>query len=288
VDRLDVRFEKGGSKNPFVNYIGESRRQYIRHLIDDVGHTLNDMVHAFKEAYARIVDTIGIAEEKEMIKKLCILEGSVAYAKEYIKGQANERGNQQVAGRAVPGERNETTTEVAEDNRREIQNLKQNRIRPTSRTEEGGFSNARRSVEELKEEAKEAFPNATEIKETADGVILTMPNGMKMTINIKDEITASEEELADAREAHNIASDIEVTIEGYEETVDGGAFIALSQGSRKGTSFHEAYHVAEELVFTDKEKKDAKRLISPNDEGRANEFAKWKLDRKKGGNFAKL
>lgn len=288
VERLDVRFDEGVSENRFVNYIGENKRNYIRHLINDVGHSVNNMLRRFKEEFALTLKVNDIQNENETIKRLYILEGSAAYAKEYGRGQIDERRNEQTSGDALLGGQRDTSTEVAEDSGRDFQNLKQNSIRPTSRTEQGGFSNAQRTTAELKEEVKEAFPNATEIEETEGGVILTMPNGMKMTVNIKGEITVSDEELADAKEAHNIASDIEVTIEGYEETVDGGAFVALSKGSREGTGFHEAYHVAEELVFTDKEKKDAKRLISPNDEVRADTFAGWKLDRKKGGNFAKL
>ena len=163
---------------------------------------------------------------------------------------------------------------------------KQNRIREISRSEEDGFSYAR-SKDDLKREAKAAFPNAT-ITEDGDNLIMTMPNGQKVTVTLSENITATEEELASARKAHGIDEGASVTIEGYAETVNGEGFINLSQGSRRGTGFHEAYHIAEAMAFTKKELADAKRLISTSDEVRADKYAEWVQNRQKGNNFAKL
>ena len=164
---------------------------------------------------------------------------------------------------------------------------RQNRIRELSRSEiQSGFSNAR-SIDDLKREAREAFPNV-KITERGNTLQMEMPNGQRVTVTLSENITATEEELAAARKAHGIAPGASVTIEGYAETVNGDGFIALSQGSREGTGFHEAYHIAEAMAFTKKELADAKRLISPDEEKRADMYAAWVKDRKNNRNFAKL
>ena len=115
-----------------------------------------------------------------------------------------------------------------------------------------------------------------------------MPNGQKVTVSLQENITVNEQEEAAAKASHGFDQSASVTIEGYAETVGAEGFIALSQGSREGAGFHEAYHIAEAMAFTEKELRDAKRLISANEEERADEYAKWKLARKKHANFAKL
>ena len=142
-------------------------------------------------------------------------------------------------------------------------------------------------MDELKDEVKEAFPGA-KVQEQGNKLIFAMPNGQKVTFTFHESITVSDDELSRAKREHGIDQRVTVTVEGYAETVDGEGFIALSQGSRKGTGFHEAYHIAEAMAFTKKELADAKRLISANEEERADAYAKWKLERKKGNNFAKL
>lgn len=151
---------------------------------------------------------------------------------------------------------------------------------------QGAFSIAR-SMDELKAEVKEAFPGA-KVQESGNKLTFTMPNGQKVTATLHDSLTATDEELFKAKREHGIDQRVTVTVEGYAETVGADGFIALSQGSCEGTGFHEAYHVAEALAFTKKELADAERLISPNAETRADEYAKWKLARKKHANFAKL
>lgn len=63
----------------------------------------------------------------------------------------------------------------------------------------------------------------------------------------------------------------------------------MSQGSRKGTGYHEVYHVAEDAVLNDKEKA-ALRKKYPNEEIRADKYAEWVEARKhgKGTLFGKL
>ena len=161
-----------------------------------------------------------------------------------------------------------------------------NSIRPTSRSEESGFSIAR-SMDELKAEVIEAFPGS-KVQEQGNKLIFTMPNGQKVTFTFHESITVSDDELARAKREHGIDQRVTVTVEGYAESVGGEGFGALSQVSRKGTGFHEAYHIAEAIAFTKKELADANRLISENEEERANAYAKWKMDRKQYSNFAKL
>ena len=63
-----------------------------------------------------------------------------------------------------------------------------NRIRPTSRSEESGFSIAR-SMDELKAEVKEAFPGA-KVQESGSKLIFTMPNGQKVTFTFHESVQA--------------------------------------------------------------------------------------------------
>lgn len=145
----------------------------------------------------------------------------------------------------------------------------------------------KRSMDELKAEVKEAFPGA-KTQESGNKLTFTMPNGQKVTVSLQENITVNEQEEAVAKASHGFDQSASVTIEGYAETVGAEGFIALSQASREGTGFHEAYHIAEAMAFTKKELADAKRLISANEEERADAYAKWKLERKKHSNFAKL
>lgn len=86
---------------------------------------------------------------------------------------------------------------------------------------------------------------------------------------------------------HNI--DGNVVVEGYAKKYGKDAYIALSQGSSKGTGYHEVYHVAEDTVLNDKEKA-ALRKKYPNEEMRADKYAEWVEARKhgKGTLFGKL
>ena len=103
----------------------------------------------------------------------------------------------------------------------------QNSIRPTSRSEKSGFSIAR-SMDELKAEAKEAFPGA-KVQESGNKLIFTMPNGQKITFTFHESITVSDDELSRAKREHGIDQRVTVTVEGYAESVDGEGFGALSR-----------------------------------------------------------
>ena len=138
-----------------------------------------------------------------------------------------------------------------------------------------------RSKEDLKAEIKEAFPNAKEIKDEGDRMTFTMPNGSHIVVDVKNEILLTEEELAQAKKDHHIDDNGNVIVEGYAQLHGKDAYMALSQGSRENTGFHEAYHLAEGAVLTDREKAAIKKAI-PDAEKRADKYAEWVEARKHG------
>ena len=138
-----------------------------------------------------------------------------------------------------------------------------------------------RSKEDLKAEIKEAFPNAKEIKDEGDRMTFTMPNGSHIVVDLKNEILLTDEELAQAKKDHHIDDNGNVIVEGYAEVRGKDAYMALSQGSRENTGFHEAYHLAEGAVLTDREKAAIKKAI-PDAEKRADKYAEWVEARKHG------
>lgn len=138
-----------------------------------------------------------------------------------------------------------------------------------------------RSKEDLKAEIKEAFPNAKEIKDEGDHMTFTMPNGSHIIVDMKNEIVLTDKELAQAKKDHHIDDNGNVVVEGYAEARGKDAYIALAQGSREGTGFHEAYHIAEDAVLTDREKAAIKKAI-PDAEERADKYAEWVEARKHG------
>lgn len=138
-----------------------------------------------------------------------------------------------------------------------------------------------RSKEDLKAEIKEAFPNAKEIKDEGDRMTFTMPNGSHIVVDVKNEILLTDEDLAQAKKDHHIDDNGNVIVEGYAEVRGKDAYMVLSQGSRENTGFHEAYHLAEGAVLTDREKAAIKKAI-PDAEKRADKYAEWVEARKHG------
>lgn len=137
------------------------------------------------------------------------------------------------------------------------------------------------SKEALKVEIKEAFPNAKGIKDEGDRMTFTMPNGSHIAVDVKNEILLTDEELAQAKKDHHIDDNGNVVVEGYAQLHGKDAYMALSQGSRENTGFHEAYHLAEGAVLTDREKAAIKKAI-PDAEKRADKYAEWAEARKHG------
>lgn len=144
-----------------------------------------------------------------------------------------------------------------------------------------------RTKEAVKAEMKEAFKTASNVLENGDRLTFTMPNGQKITVDVRNGIAVTDEELAQAKKDHDI--DGNVVVEGYAQTHGKDAYIAVAQGSREGTGFHEAYHIAEKSVLTDKEKAAITKSI-PDAEQRADKYAAWVEARKhgRGTAFGKL
>ena len=138
-----------------------------------------------------------------------------------------------------------------------------------------------RSKEDLKAEIKDAFPTAKEIKDEGDRMTFTMPNGSHIVVDLKNEILLTDKELAQAKKDHHIDDNGNVIVEGYAQLHGKDAYMALSQGSRENTGFHEAYHLAEGAVLTDREKAAIKKAI-PDAEKRADKYAEWVEARKRG------
>ena len=136
-----------------------------------------------------------------------------------------------------------------------------------------------RTKEAVKAEMKEAFKTASNVLEDGDRLTFTMPNGQKITVDVRNGIAVTDEELAQAKKDHDI--DGNVVVEGYAQTHGKDAYIAVAQGSREGTGFHEAYHIAEKSVLTDKEKAAITKAI-PDTEKRADKYAEWVEARKHG------
>lgn len=143
-----------------------------------------------------------------------------------------------------------------------------------------------RSMQEVKDEIKNALPTAKDVTEDGNTITFTMPNGSKIAVDVQNQIALTEEQLSQAKKDHNINGN--VVVEGYAKKYGKDAYIALSQGSRKGTGYHEVYHVAEDTL-NDKEKA-ALRKKYPNEEVRADKCAEWVEARKhgKGTLFGKL
>lgn len=138
-----------------------------------------------------------------------------------------------------------------------------------------------RSKEDLKTEIKEAFPTAKEINDEGDRMTFTMPNSCHIVVDLKNEIVLTDKELAQAKKDHHIDDNGNVVVEGYAQLHGKDAYMALSQGSRENTGFHEAYHLAEGAVLTDREKAAIKKAI-PDAEKRADKYAEWVEARKRG------
>jgi hypothetical protein len=138
-----------------------------------------------------------------------------------------------------------------------------------------------RSKEDLKAEIKEAFPTAKEINDEGDRMTFTMPNSCHIVVDLKNEIVLTDKELAQAKKDHHIDDNGNVVVEGYAQLHGKDAYMALSQGSRENTGFHEAYHLAEGAVLTDREKAAIKKAI-PDAEKRADKYAEWVEARKHG------
>lgn len=140
----------------------------------------------------------------------------------------------------------------------------------------------RRSIDELKAEIKEAFPGAKNVEEGLNSLRFEMPNGAKITVDMRNQIVATQEELDRAKQEHGYNANDNIVVEGFAETHGKEAYIALSQGSRKGTGFHEAFHVVRDMTLTDKEKAVLDKYYKGDEEKQADAYAAWVEARRNG------
>lgn len=121
--------------------------------------------------------------------------------------------------------------------------------------ESGLGQELKRTVDELTAEMKDAYKGARNFKVEGNDITFTMPNGVKIYAKVKEQIIVSGKDLEKARKDHGLGDDIRaIAIEGLSRKLDRGALVELSQESRKGTAYHEAFHTVWDWVLNDKEK----------------------------------
>ena len=156
----------------------------------------------------------------------------------------------------------------------------------------------RRSVDELVDEVKEAFPGAKDFHRKGQHLMFIMPNGSSIAVDIANKVVITGEDAAEARKAHGKNADEPIRVNGYTMTLGKDAAIKLSQEGDTGTAYHEGFHVAYNLTLNDKEKAafereygdQAKREGKAVTEIAADAHRDWLLARKqhKGTRLGKL
>ncbi|MCI7543948.1 MAG: hypothetical protein MSA99_03100 [Megasphaera elsdenii] len=222
---------------------------------------LTDEKERVDKLKARLSDDKKIVEQKNpYTEKLAKVTSELAAIDKAIENQLLEGGN------ATKETKPEDTQETKSNDETQYS------VRDAGET-------ITRTKEAVKAEMKEAFKTASNVLEDGDRLTFTMPNGQKITVDVRNGIAVTDEELAQAKKDHDI--DGNVVVEGYAQTHGKDAYIAVAQGSREGTGFHEAYHIAEKSVLTDKEKAAITKAI-PDAEQRADKYAEWVEARKHG------
>lgn len=157
----------------------------------------------------------------------------------------------------------------------------------------------KRSVDAIVKEVQDAYPSAKDVKVEGNNISFTMPNGVKLTVNIKDQIIISGKDEAKARQDHGLTdTDTGIVVEGYTRKLDHETLVVLSQESSEGTAYHEAMHTVRDYCLTEKENRDLEKYYGKKaaeqgidvDEAIADGYRDWKLARAKGGGtlFGKL
>lgn len=212
---------------------------------------------------ARLSDDKKIVEQKNpYTEKLAKVTSELAAIDKAIENQLLEGGN------ATKENKPEDTQETKSNDETQYS------VRDAGET-------ITRTKEAVKAEMKEAFKTASNVLEDGDRMTFTMPNGSHIVVDLKNEILLTDKELAQAKKDHHIDDNGNVIVEGYAQLHGKDAYMALSQGSRENTGFHEAYHLAEGAVLTDREKTAIKKAI-PDAEKRADKYAEWVEARKHG------
>ena len=176
IEGIDFTLINKGGNSVFVNLVPDIQKTEIDDRIrngSDPAKLIQHYKVKFNTMIARYAD--GLSEEKRIGYAL-LLKGAAYYVAEKTGTPYNrERGGGIFDER--PGGMGQRTGEAGNQ---------QKSIRPTSRSEEDGFSIAR-SMDDFKVEVKEAFPNA-KVQEDGNKLSMTMPNGQKVTFTFHESI----------------------------------------------------------------------------------------------------
>ena len=156
-----------------------------------------------------------------------------------------------------------------------------------------------RSVDSIITEVKDAYPGAKDLKVKGNDITFTMPNGVNLTVHIKDQIILDGRDEAKARKSHRLTDEnTGIVVEGYVRKLDNESMMVLSQESSEGTAYHEAFHTVRDWCLTEKENADLEKYYGKKakeqgidvEEAIADGYRDWKLARAKGSGtlFGKL
>ena len=147
----------------------------------------------------------------------------------------------------------------------------------------------KRSYQTILANIKKAFPNGKIIKEENNKIVLQLPNGSRVYVDIATQCILTEKEMAKAKKEHGYSQDADVVAQGFERTIGKDGFIQIAENSTDGTEFHEAFHFAKDVALTSREKqaldrannKQAKAEARSIDEVESDNYAKWRKAREK-------
>ena len=147
----------------------------------------------------------------------------------------------------------------------------------------------KRSYQTILANIKKAFPNGKIIKEENNKIVLQLPNGSRVYVDIATQCILTEKEMAKAKKEHGYSQDADVVAQGFERTIGKDGFIQIAENSTDGTEFHEAFHFAKDVALTSREKqaldrannKQAKAEARSIDEVESDNYAKWRKEREK-------
>lgn len=150
-------------------------------------------------------------------------------------------------------------------------------------------SNIQRSIDSLKQEVRDAFPQA-EISDIDNSQMKVKTAAGTITVDLQKNIIVGEQAEKKARKEHGMDSTGNIVVEGYYKQggLNKDAVIALSQESSEGSAYHEAFHAAWDMALTDKEKAAMAKYYSKHTGGKtvseamADGYKEWKKQRAEG------
>lgn len=145
-------------------------------------------------------------------------------------------------------------------------------------------SSQKRTADEWIQIIRDELPTATSIKVAGDVVTVKMPNGGILEFNLVDKIFINKAAASKAYDREIGAGD---KASGSIERIGKNAIITLTRDAKASTVSHEAYHYAEDVALSQKEKDFLVKRM-PNGEARAIEYENWRDGRKKSGMPGKL